>query len=62
MEGLRLPQVPPDGGVPRGSGTLSRVTSGGYWDAQAAAFDDEPDHGLRDPAVRQSSGRLLSER
>ncbi|GAA2197639.1 MULTISPECIES: class I SAM-dependent methyltransferase [Streptomyces] len=22
------------------------------WDAQAAAFDDEPDHGLRDPAVR----------
>ncbi|MFB8772601.1 class I SAM-dependent methyltransferase [Streptomyces broussonetiae] len=22
------------------------------WDAWAAAFDDEPDHGLRDPAVR----------
>ncbi|MEV6699751.1 class I SAM-dependent methyltransferase [Streptomyces sp. NPDC051453] len=22
------------------------------WDAEAAAFDDEPDHGLRDPAVR----------
>ncbi|MFJ4526442.1 class I SAM-dependent methyltransferase [Streptomyces sp. NPDC088810] len=22
------------------------------WDAQAAAFDDEPDHGLRDPEVR----------
>ncbi|MFF3336003.1 class I SAM-dependent methyltransferase [Streptomyces sp. NPDC002888] len=22
------------------------------WDAQAAAFDDEPDHGLRDPIVR----------
>ncbi|MFK4123288.1 class I SAM-dependent methyltransferase [Streptomyces longwoodensis] len=22
------------------------------WDAAAAAFDDEPDHGLRDPAVR----------
>ncbi|MFD0314028.1 class I SAM-dependent methyltransferase [Streptomyces flavalbus] len=23
-----------------------------YWEAQAATFDDEPDHGLRDPAVR----------
>jgi len=23
-----------------------------YWDELAAAFDDEPDHGLRDPAVR----------
>ncbi|GAA2561832.1 class I SAM-dependent methyltransferase [Streptomyces levis] len=22
------------------------------WDAQAAVFDEEPDHGLRDPAVR----------
>ncbi|MBC7268609.1 MAG: class I SAM-dependent methyltransferase [Streptomyces sp.] len=22
------------------------------WDARAAAFDEEPDHGLRDPAVR----------
>ncbi|MYR55167.1 SAM-dependent methyltransferase, partial [Streptomyces sp. SID625] len=22
------------------------------WDAQAAVFDDEPDHGLRDPRVR----------
>ncbi|CAM5688282.1 class I SAM-dependent methyltransferase [Streptomyces griseomycini] len=22
------------------------------WDARAAAFDDEPDHGLRDPSVR----------
>jgi hypothetical protein len=22
------------------------------WDAAAAAFDDEPDHGLRDPGVR----------
>lgn len=23
-----------------------------YWDELATAFDDEPDHGLRDPAVR----------
>ncbi|WP_416976002.1 class I SAM-dependent methyltransferase, partial [Streptomyces sp. 4F14] len=24
------------------------------WDAAAATFDDEPDHGLRDPEVRQA--------
>lgn len=27
-------------------------THGVDWDAQAAAFDEEPDHGLRDPEVR----------
>jgi 2-polyprenyl-3-methyl-5-hydroxy-6-metoxy-1,4-benzoquinol methylase len=25
-----------------------------YWDELAAAFDDEPDHGLRDPIVREA--------
>ena len=25
-----------------------------YWDEQAASFDDEPDHGLRDPAARRA--------
>ena len=30
-----------------------------YWDAAADGFDDEPDHGLRDPAVREAwAGRL----
>ncbi|MGW0652064.1 SAM-dependent methyltransferase, partial [Streptomyces umbrinus] len=24
------------------------------WDAESATFDDEPDHGLRDPAVREA--------
>jgi hypothetical protein len=24
------------------------------WDREAAAFDDQPDHGLRDPVVRQA--------
>jgi SAM-dependent methyltransferase len=29
------------------------------WDARAASFDDEPDHGLRDPSVRAAwAGRL----
>ncbi|MFB8247870.1 class I SAM-dependent methyltransferase [Streptomyces sp. NPDC055952] len=29
------------------------------WDARAASFDEEPDHGLRDPAVRRAwAGRL----
>jgi ubiquinone/menaquinone biosynthesis C-methylase UbiE len=30
-----------------------------YWDEHAAAFDDEPDHGLRDPAVRAAWGEVL---
>jgi SAM-dependent methyltransferase len=30
-----------------------------FWDEQAAAFDDEPDHGLRDPAVRAAWAELL---
>ncbi|MEV7992304.1 class I SAM-dependent methyltransferase [Streptomyces sp. NPDC086077] len=29
------------------------------WDARAAAFDDEPDHGLRDPGVRDAWARRL---
>ena len=32
-----------------------------YWDGQADAFDDEPDHGLRDPATREAWRRLLAE-
>ncbi|GAA3778445.1 class I SAM-dependent methyltransferase [Streptomyces coacervatus] len=31
------------------------------WDAEAATFDDEPDHGLRDPQVRRAwAARLAS--
>jgi len=30
-----------------------------YWDGQAAEFDDQPDHGLRDPAVRDAWAALL---
>jgi len=30
-----------------------------YWDAQAPAFGDEPDHGLRDPVVRDAWRHLL---
>ncbi|MGW2329451.1 methyltransferase domain-containing protein [Streptomyces sp. NPDC001700] len=41
-----------------GHGTAS-VRDADYWDAAAAGFDDEPDHGLRDPAVREAwAGRL----
>ncbi|WP_175410918.1 class I SAM-dependent methyltransferase [Streptomyces sp. TRM64462] len=31
----------------------------GYWDAASDAFDDEPDHGLRDPAAREAWARRL---
>src|SRR3954466_1654156 len=30
-----------------------------FWDAEAAAFDEEPDHGLRDAGVRQAWADLL---
>jgi SAM-dependent methyltransferase len=29
------------------------------WDVEAERFDDEPDHGLRDPATREAWRRLL---
>ena len=31
-----------------------------YWDEQATRFDDEPDHGLRDPATRSAWTALLT--
>ncbi|WP_411103900.1 class I SAM-dependent methyltransferase [Streptomyces sp. cmx-4-9] len=31
-----------------------------YWDGAASAFDDEPDHGLRDGHTRDAWARLLS--
>jgi SAM-dependent methyltransferase len=35
-------------------------TDGATWDAHAATFDEEPDHGLRDPAVRGAWSSLLA--
>ncbi len=32
-----------------------------YWDNEAATFDNEPDHGLRDPIVRQAWADLLTQ-
>lgn len=32
----------------------------GSWDDLAATFDDEPDHGLRDPSIRAAWAALLS--
>ncbi len=31
-----------------------------YWDGEAATFDDEPDHGLGDPATREAWRQLLA--
>jgi 2-polyprenyl-3-methyl-5-hydroxy-6-metoxy-1,4-benzoquinol methylase len=31
------------------------------WNAEAASFDNEPDHGLRDPVVRAAWRKLLQE-
>lgn len=35
------------------------MTTSEFWDLQAATFDEEPDHGLRDPRVREAWARLL---
>lgn len=35
------------------------ASSGGEWDDAAESFDDEPDHGLRDPGIRASWTALL---
>jgi SAM-dependent methyltransferase len=41
------------------SGQESTVRAAVDWDAEAATFDDEPDHGLRDPDVRDAwAGRM----
>jgi ubiquinone/menaquinone biosynthesis C-methylase UbiE len=39
--------------------TKSVTGDAAYWDSQAATFDDQPDHGLHDPQVRQAWQRLL---
>ncbi|MGP4045700.1 class I SAM-dependent methyltransferase [Streptomyces sp. 2A115] len=36
------------------SNSAGEERSGIDWDAESASFDDEPDHGLRDPAVREA--------
>ena len=36
------------------------ASSAAYWDEQADRFDDQPDHGLRDPSVRQAWADLLT--
>jgi SAM-dependent methyltransferase len=35
------------------------MTEGEFWDGEAKAFDEKPDHGLRDPAVRTAWRELL---
>lgn len=41
-------------------GMTSANTGGAVdWDAQAAVFDEQPDHGLRDPAVRRAWAERL---
>lgn len=44
VAGVTLDRMTDDGDVTDPTGT--------GWDELAPAFDDEPDHGLRDPAVR----------
>jgi SAM-dependent methyltransferase len=50
------------GAVPETSGGAHAAAEDrGFWDAAAETFDDEPDHGLRDPRVRDAwAARLRS--
>ncbi len=41
------------------SGGDTRGEVSAYWDEQAASFDDAPDHGLREPAIRAAWTELL---
>jgi ubiquinone/menaquinone biosynthesis C-methylase UbiE len=38
---------------------VSMTADAAYWDSQALTFDDQPDHGLRDPHLREAWKRLL---
>lgn len=60
MEGHPTPHAPlPREGRGR-SDTLGRVRGAAYWDEQAARFDVEPDHGLRNPVVRSAWRGVLA--
>lgn len=51
--------APGTGTGPARAGTGTAVAE--YWDTAAPAYDDEPDHGLRDPATRAAWARRLAE-
>ncbi|WP_406263516.1 methyltransferase domain-containing protein [Actinacidiphila glaucinigra] len=40
---------------------MGELSSDAYWDTVADRFDEEPDHGLREPAVREAWGARLRE-
>ena len=49
----------PSRGAQHGPSGAARVLRMTDWDHEAATFDDEPDHGLRDPQVRAAWADLL---
>ncbi|GAA2332645.1 hypothetical protein Scani_52650 [Streptomyces caniferus] len=56
----QLPAEPANPRADQGESALPTADAA-YWEAAAASFDDEPDHGLRDPAVRAAwAARLRS--
>ena len=56
---MTLPSTP----QPAGAWDNGPVTEAirAAWDAEADGFDDQPDHGLRDPSVRAAWWSLLSD-
>ncbi|MFF4853228.1 class I SAM-dependent methyltransferase [Streptomyces sp. NPDC001194] len=53
-----VPDAAPDHVPPPPAGPASAIRA--YWDAAAAVFDEEPDHGLRRERTRAGWARLLS--
>jgi len=37
-----------------GAGRMEVMRASEYWDDQAVELDDQPEHGLQDPAVRDA--------
>ncbi len=50
-----MPENPPTDDQPQSDAARA------FWDAEAATFDNEPDHGLRDPAIRAAWSALLTD-
>ena len=49
----------PAGASDDGEDGMDAMGASEYWDDQAAVFDEAPDHGLRDPAVRDAWAERL---
>lgn len=57
----RLPGAEPEVAADTDDATMVAMsaTARAFWESQASTFDDEPDHGLRNPTIREAWKSLL---